>query len=476
MFEPFSPQKCVLVQKRHIIVSLSFEVYNEERVQRKVLLLLLLMAEQGPKVGDARSLWNFTPSPGAFLCCVGVLRVLMIGFLKPILKSQSTSSLSLSMILRTYHLVASAFASFSFSSLLPPCVSSRCRYIYIYRRSLTPPDDSVMNNAPYETHDFDNNNNNKTGWTKAEVENLVIVLKKFGVGRWVQIVDSGALPGKQIQQLNGQTQRLLGKQSLAEYTGLQLDVLAVKQANDALTGEDVVRKNGLITNQGGKMEKEQLKAKREENVRLYGLTPEQIEAIEIPKPVRDAGLGAAAYMGKNHNKGGVNGGLGPTKRVVNVDEVKVEELNEEEKVEVLKQLRKRLLAVRMANTSDTNVNSETAAAMTTTTTTTKKNTVKEDNANATVKDVTNVVANEAKKTAAGKRAAGAKKPDAKMTKKSKKSKKNDDDGDDGDDSPSAEGPVEMLVNMGFTKKMAKDAIRETGGDISAATEWLFANT
>ena len=49
MFEPFSPQKCVLVQKRHIIVSLSFEVYNEERVQRKVLLLLLLMAEQGPK-------------------------------------------------------------------------------------------------------------------------------------------------------------------------------------------------------------------------------------------------------------------------------------------------------------------------------------------------------------------------------------------------------------------------------------------
>ena len=100
VFEPFSPQKCVLVQKRHIIVSLSFEVYNEERVQRKVLLLLLLMAEQGPKVGGARSLWNFTPSPGAFLlCCVGVLRVLMIGFLKPILKSQSTSSLSLSLSL-----------------------------------------------------------------------------------------------------------------------------------------------------------------------------------------------------------------------------------------------------------------------------------------------------------------------------------------------------------------------------------------
>ena len=297
-------------------------------------------------------------------------------------------------------------------------------------------------------------------------------MKKFGVGRWVQIVDSGALPGKQIQQLNGQTQRLLGKQSLAEYTGLNLDVLAVKQANDALTGEDVVRKNGLITNQGGKMSKEELKAKREENVRLYGLTPEQIEAIEVPKPVRDAGLGAAAYMGKNHNKGGVNGGLGPIKRVVNVDEVKGGELNEEEKVEVLKQLRKRLLAVRMANT--TSENSKEGKLQTTTTTT------NEENVNVTVKDVTNVVANEAKKTAgvaAGKRAAVAKKPAAKKTKKSRKSKNDDDDDDDDDDnSPSAEGPVEMLVNMGFTKKMAKDAIRETGGDISAATEWLFANT
>ena len=249
-------------------------------------------------------------------------------------------------------------------------------------------------------------------------------------------------------------------------------MLAVKQANDALTGEDVVRKNGLITNQGGKMSKEELKAKREENVRLYGLTPEQIEAIEVPKPVRDAGLGAAAYMGKNHNKGGVNGGLGPIKRVVNVDEVKVGELNEEEKVEVLKQLRKRLLAVRMANT--TSENSKEGELQTTTTTT------NEENANVTVKDVTNVVANEAKKTAgvaAGKRAAVAKKPAAKKTKKSRKSKNDDDDDDDDDDnSPSAEGPVEMLVNMGFTKKMAKDAIRETGGDISAATEWLFANT
>jgi hypothetical protein len=53
------------------------------------------------------------------------------------------------------------------------------------------------------------------GWTKEEVLALKLALEKFGIGRWVQIVDSGVLPGKLIQQLNGQTQRLLGQQSLA---------------------------------------------------------------------------------------------------------------------------------------------------------------------------------------------------------------------------------------------------------------------
>lgn len=53
------------------------------------------------------------------------------------------------------------------------------------------------------------------GWTKEEAQILKLCLMKHGVGRWVQILDSGLLPGKLIQQLNGQTQRLLGQQSLA---------------------------------------------------------------------------------------------------------------------------------------------------------------------------------------------------------------------------------------------------------------------
>ena len=71
---------------------------------------------------------------------------------------------------------------------------------------------------------------------------------KLGVGRWIQILETGLLPGKLIQQLNGQTQRLLGQQSLAAYTGLQVDIDRVRADNEART--DVERKQGLVINSG----------------------------------------------------------------------------------------------------------------------------------------------------------------------------------------------------------------------------------
>ena len=125
------------------------------------------------------------------------------------------------------------------------------------------------------------------GWTKEEVFALKLALEKFGIGKWVQISDSGVLPGKLIQQLNGQTQRLLGQQSLAgacgvraalqrsgvarimltdrfaffvcppclfsapAFTGLHVDVDAVRRDNEAKQGPGVVRKGGLIINSGG---------------------------------------------------------------------------------------------------------------------------------------------------------------------------------------------------------------------------------
>lgn len=72
---------------------------------------------------------------------------------------------------------------------------------------------------------------------------------KLGVGKWVQILDTGLLPGKMIQQLNGQTQRLLGQQSLAAYTGLQVDIDRIRQDNEA-KGDGVNRKAGLIIYDG----------------------------------------------------------------------------------------------------------------------------------------------------------------------------------------------------------------------------------
>ena len=145
------------------------------------------------------------------------------------------------------------------------------------------------------------------GWTKEECATLRLCLMKFGIGRWVQIVDSGVLPGKQIQQLNGQTQRLLGQQSLAEYTGMHVDVDRIREDNNEKTGPDIYRKNGLITNTGGKLKKEAMQALRAENKAKYGLSETEIAEIVLPDPPSKKKLGADAYMGKNHNKGGVAG-------------------------------------------------------------------------------------------------------------------------------------------------------------------------
>lgn len=77
----------------------------------------------------------------------------------------------------------------------------------------------IWNGRPYECIQlflpFRWNFTPSPGWTREEVGILRLCLMKYGVGRWVQILDTGLLPGKLIQQLNGQTQRLLGQQSLA---------------------------------------------------------------------------------------------------------------------------------------------------------------------------------------------------------------------------------------------------------------------
>ena len=112
------------------------------------------------------------------------------------------------------------------------------------------------------------------GWTKDQVAVLRTALRALGVGKWVQILETGLLPGKVIQQLNGQTQRLLGQQSLAKYTGLCVDVDRVREDN--LKRKNVQRKNGLIINTGLNPTQAQRNEWQKDAKEKYGLTAEQI--------------------------------------------------------------------------------------------------------------------------------------------------------------------------------------------------------
>lgn len=309
------------------------------------------------------------------------------------------------------------------------------------------------------------------GWTKDEAYALRQCLKKFGIGRWVQIVDSGVLPGKQIQQLNGQTQRLLGKQSLAEYSGLRLDVDRIRMDNDALV-EGVTRKNGLITNQGGILSKEALKALREENLKKYGLTDEEVEAIELPAPPRAVPVGAERYMGKS---AGVNGAETAAPIKMDVLTTPVEGLSREQKLAMLKALRSRVedLRAQLGELSATPKKAKASTPLKKAPTPAKKAPTPAKKAPTPAKKAPTP----AKKATPAKRAAS--KTSAASTKRGKKNAKFDDSDDDGTYETIAVvdtgGPVEMLMNMGFSKKHCLDALETCGGDVTECVEWLMTN-
>ena len=86
------------------------------------------------------------------------------------------------------------------------------------------------------------------GWSKEELRLLKLCLMQCGIGAWSQVLETGLLPGKQITQLYGATQRLLGIQSIAAYAGQRLDVDAIAAANSHVKG---LRKAGLLTWEGG---------------------------------------------------------------------------------------------------------------------------------------------------------------------------------------------------------------------------------
>ncbi|KAF8059674.1 hypothetical protein HT031_005082 [Scenedesmus sp. PABB004] len=116
------------------------------------------------------------------------------------------------------------------------------------------------------------------GWTKEECLILKLCIMKHGVGQWVAIQATGLLPGKLVQQLNGATQRLLGQQSLAAFSGLRVDVDRVRADNDAKA--DAVRKNGLVIWSGPNPTKEMRLQWHQEVKAKYELTAEQQREAE----------------------------------------------------------------------------------------------------------------------------------------------------------------------------------------------------
>ncbi|GLC35084.1 hypothetical protein PLESTB_000552300 [Pleodorina starrii] len=200
------------------------------------------------------------------------------------------------------------------------------------------------------------------GWTREEVQILRLCLMKHGVGQWLQILGTGLLPGKLIQQVNGQTQRLLGQQSLAAFTGLRVDVDRVRADNEART--DATRKAGLIIYDGPNLTREMKAEMREEALRRYGLTAEQLQKVDeqLEEAMRFASTAAAAVAatvgGVPGGPGGAGSAAGPV--AVSVEEVHVqavaridpelsrllcvptEQLSAEQLVQLLKRLRNRL--------------------------------------------------------------------------------------------------------------------------------------
>eukprot|EP01120_Amphizonella_sp_Union-15-10_P017200 TRINITY_DN9485_c0_g1_i1.p1 TRINITY_DN9485_c0_g1~~TRINITY_DN9485_c0_g1_i1.p1 ORF type:complete len:184 (+),score=26.58 TRINITY_DN9485_c0_g1_i1:57-608(+) len=117
------------------------------------------------------------------------------------------------------------------------------------------------------------------GWKREDLQILRLALMKFGVGAWTKIVKSGCLPGKTPAQLNLQTQRLMGQQSIGEFMGIHLDPNVIYERNANKT--EVVRKNGCIINTGNNPTAKERAIKIQKNKEKYGLSSEIIESIEL---------------------------------------------------------------------------------------------------------------------------------------------------------------------------------------------------
>merc|ERR1712129_195632 len=116
------------------------------------------------------------------------------------------------------------------------------------------------------------------GWGAFDAHILRLGIMRYGCGSWVDL--SRHFPGKNKNQLNGQTQRLFGQQALNEFSKLHIDPNKVKEENDKNT--TAFRKNTCIINTGNNLTPQQLKKKQAENLKNYGIPQSIYERIVVP--------------------------------------------------------------------------------------------------------------------------------------------------------------------------------------------------
>ncbi|KAI9197446.1 uncharacterized protein BJ171DRAFT_570679 [Polychytrium aggregatum] len=121
------------------------------------------------------------------------------------------------------------------------------------------------------------------GWTREEANVLRNALIKYGIGNWKEIMECSVLADKTNAQLNLQTQRMLGQQSIGEFANLHIDPYTIGAINAQKTGDHIVRKNGFIINTGGKVSRKELLEKIQRNKELYELPKEEWDSIVIAR-------------------------------------------------------------------------------------------------------------------------------------------------------------------------------------------------
>jgi len=319
------------------------------------------------------------------------------------------------------------------------------------------------------------------GWTKDQVAILRLALMKYGIGRWVQILDTGLLPGKLIQQLNGQTQRLLGQQSLAAYTGLHVDIDRIRADNESR--KDAQRKSGLIIWSGPNPTKQMKADWQQEAQAKYGLNAEQIAEAETLLEEMAATAQAA--------------GPSISLPLIDIMDMPLDKLEVSQKVQLLIRLRRKLQSLLLSlEAPSAAIGAELPTSSSEGASSGKRGSSKaraRSGKAKSQKQTSKVSRKESKVEALPERQPSKR---ARTATRSRRFSEVDDESEQGYEaeaggaegsegggggeaaaaaSVALESDLAQLQAMGFTKAKSKAALEECGNDVQSALDWLVTN-